>query len=507
MAEELAITRMRLKDEFDFYARNCLYIRSKSGEIKNFEMNRAQRYVHACLEKQRDATGKVRAIVLKGRQQGVSTYTEARFYWKVTHRPGVRAYILTHENEATANLFEMAETYHKNAPEFVKPSTGAANAKELHFDLLGSGYKVGTAGNKSVGRGSTIQYFHGSEVGYWPNAANHAKGILQAVPDEPGTEVIMESTANGIGNYFYQQWLKAESGENEFQAIFVPWYWQEEYRKAHTGLRRTPEEEKLVELYGLDDGQLAFRRSKISELSTDGDDGETSFKQEYPMTAQEAFQVSGDHSLIQPELVIKARQTKTMAIGPLIIGVDPARFGDDRTAIVKRRGRAVYDLEIYEKQDTMAVAGIVHSLIKRDSPDQVAIDVGGLGAGVVDRLLELGHDDVVEAINFGSSALDPEKFVNRRAEMWWLLKDWLNGDSPVMIPDRDDLHTDLVAPQYRYDSNQRRKLESKDEMKKRGLRSTDCGDAVALTFAEPLIPKDIDQPNMPVAIADEIAGY
>jgi len=170
MAEELAITRLRLRDDFDFYARNCLYIRSKSGEVKNFQMNRAQRYVHACLERQREETGKVRAIILKGRQQGVSTYTEARFYWKVTHKAGVRAYILTHENEATANLFEMAETYHKNAPEFVKPSTGAANAKELHFDVLGSGYKVGTAGNKSVGRGSTIQYFHGSEVGYWPNA-------------------------------------------------------------------------------------------------------------------------------------------------------------------------------------------------------------------------------------------------------------------------------------------------------------------------------------------------
>lgn len=78
---------------------------------------------------------------------------------------------------------------------------------------------------------------------------------------------------------------------------------------------------------------------------------------------------------------------------------------------------------------------------------------------------------------------------------------------PVMIPDRDDLHTDLVAPQYKYDSNQRRKLESKDEMKKRGLRSTDCGDALALTFAEPLQPKDIDEPTMPVAIADDVAGY
>lgn len=506
MAEELEITRLRLKDDFDFYARNCLFVRSKSGDVKHLEMNRAQKYIHACLEEQRNNTGKVRALILKGRQQGVSTYTEARYYWKVTHRQGVRAFILTHEADSTAALFEMVERYHKEAPGFVKPSTGASNAKELVFDTLDSGYKVGTAGNKSVGRGTTIQYFHGSEVAYWPNAAEHAKGILQAVPDETDTEIILESTANGIGNYFYQQWLKAEAGEGDFQAVFVPWFWQEEYRKFGLGLRRTPEEEKLVELFGLDDEQLAFRRSKIAELAADGTDGLIAFRQEYPMTAQEAFQVSGGQSLIRPELVIAARRNKVLAIGPLIIGVDPARFGDDRTAIIKRRGRSAYDLEIYEKLSTMEVAGIVHTMIKADDPDQVAIDVGGLGAGVVDRLEELGHGNVIAAINFGSAALDPKRFVNRRAEMWWELRDWLDGDVPVMIPDRDDLHTDLVAPQYKYDSNQRRKLESKDEIKKRGLRSTDCGDALALTFAEPLLLDETETTSQ-VVVVDKVAGY
>lgn len=210
--------------------------------------------------------------------------------------------------------------------------------------------------------------------------------------------------------------------------------------------------------------------------------------------------------MIQPELVVAARRNKVLAIGPLIVGVDPARFGDDRTAIIRRKGRAVYDLEIYEKLSTMEVAGIVHSIIKDEKPDQVAIDVGGLGAGVVDRLEELGHGNVIVPINFGSAALDPKRFINRRAEMWWELRDWLDGDMPVMIPDRDDLHTDLVAPQYKYDSNQRRKLESKDDIKKRGLRSTDCGDALALTFAEPLIKDEFDMPIAP-AIVDKVAGY
>lgn len=401
----------------------------------------------------------------------------------------------------------MVERYHKEAPYFVKPVTGTSNAKELVFEELDSGYRVGTAGNKAVGRSSTLQYFHGSEVAYWPNAAQHAKGILQAVPDEDDTEIILESTANGIGNYFYQQWLKAESGESEFQAIFVPWYWQEEYRKFGLGLQRTPEEEKLVELYGLDNEQLAFRRAKITELSADGTDGIVSFRQEYPMTAQEAFQVSGGQSLIRPELVLQARRNKVLAIGSLIVGVDPARFGDDRTAIVRRKGRSAYDLEVYEKLSTMEVAGIVHTIIKNEKPEQVAVDVGGLGAGVVDRLEELGHGKILAEINFGSAALDRNGFVNRRAEMWWEMRDWLDGDRPVMIPDRDDLHTDLVGPQFSYDSNQRRKLESKDDIKKRGLRSTDCADALALTFAEPLLPQDDDDISQEIHVVDKVAGY
>ena len=506
MAHELEITRLRLRDDFPFYARNCLRVRSKSGETQAFELNKAQQFIHACIERQKTETGKVRAIVLKGRQQGVSTYAEGRLYWKTTHRSGVRAFILTHEADSTSALFEMVERYHDLAPDFVKPMTGASNARELIFSKLDSGYKVGTAGNKSVGRGTTIQYFHGSEVAYWPNAAEHAKGILQAVPDEDDTEIILESTANGIGNYFYQQWQRAEAGDGPFQAIFVPWFWQPEYRKSGLGVTRSPEEEKIVELFGLDNEQLAFRRSKIAELSADGGDGLFAFRQEYPMTAQEAFQVSGGDSLIRPETVMQARQAKVLAHGPLIVGVDPARFGDDRTAIIKRRGRSAYDLVTYDKTSTMEVAGLVNAIIKNERPAQVAIDVGGLGAGVVDRLLELGHGDVVVPINFGGSSLDPERFINRRAEMWWNLRDWLDGDMPVMIPDRDDLHSDLCAPFYKYDSQARRKLESKDDMKKRGMRSTDCADALALTFAEPLRVVR-DEVLVRSSVVDRVAGY
>ena len=507
MAQAPVVARTRLRDDFAFYARNALFIREKSGNVNPLVLNKAQAYVHDRIEQQRAETGRVRAIVLKGRQQGISTYVEGRFYWRTTHRFGVRAFILTHEAESTSALFEMVNRYHEQAPQFVKPQTGASNAKELVFSELDSAYKLGTAGNKSVGRGTTVQYFHGSEVAFWPNAAEHSKGILQAVPDEPETEIILESTANGIGNYFYQQWCQAEAGQSEFQAIFVPWFWQPEYRKpVDDDFQLEREEITLAEVFGLDDEQIMFRRRKIAELSADGVDGLLAFKQEYPMTAQEAFQVSGEDTLIQPEAVMRARRHKQIVTGPLIIGVDPARFGDDRTAIIRRRGRSAFDLQTFEKRDTMEIAGMVHTMIGKEKPDQVAIDVGGLGAGIYDRLIELGHSDVVVAVNFGSKALDAERFLNRRAEMWWLMRDWLDGDLPVMIPDRNDLHTDLCGPRYQYDIHSRRKLESKDDMKKRGLRSSDCADALALTFAEPIHVQPFRLPTVDV-IVDKTAGY
>ena len=158
----------RLKDDYPHYAEKCLRIRPKDPKAGNqpFVLNPAQRYLHEKLEEQRQRTGKVRALVLKGRQQGISTYVGGRFYHRVTHSRGLRCFILTHEQEATNNLFGMVDRYHENCPELVRPSTGAANAKELYFDLLDSGYAVGTAGTKAVGRSQTVQLFHGSEVAF-----------------------------------------------------------------------------------------------------------------------------------------------------------------------------------------------------------------------------------------------------------------------------------------------------------------------------------------------------
>ncbi len=136
----------RLTGDFPHYASKCLKIRPKKGEIIAFELNRVQREIHDRLERQLTETGKVRALILKARQPGCSTYVEGRYYWKVTQRRGVRAFILTHKQDATDNLFGMVERFHVNCPTVVQPQTGKSNAKELAFPLLDSGFKFGTAG-------------------------------------------------------------------------------------------------------------------------------------------------------------------------------------------------------------------------------------------------------------------------------------------------------------------------------------------------------------------------
>lgn len=484
--------RLELINDFELYSRNCLKIRSKSGSIINFSLNPSQHFIHTQIEAQRKKTGRVRAIILKGRQQGCSTYVEGRYYWRVTHEKGVRGFILTHDQEATNNLFEMAARFHANCPPALKPIAGSHNAKELNFSELDSGYKVGTAGNKAVGRSSTIQFFHGSEVAFWPNAAEHAKGILQAVPFAKGTEVILESTANGIGNYFHKQWQLAESGQSEYIAIFVPWYWQDEYESPIVDIFRiTDDEMELRDTYGLTNEKILWRRKKIQEFEASGIAGDVAFRQEYPCCPSEAFQSSGDNSFIPLTIVTKARKGKADKYGPILVGVDPARFGEDRTAIIRRQGRVAYGLETYSKLDTMQVTGLIVNIIKNEKPDKIYIDSVGLGAGIIDRLKEMGYRDVIKAVNGAEKPLEFKVYHNKRAEMWGEMKKWLQ-EEPLTIPDENSLASDLSAPSYKFTSNGLLLLEGKDSMKSRGFKSPDEGDALALTFAYPHAKQNID---------------
>lgn len=484
MTEDEKRKLRKLKADFPLYAERCLKVLDKAGRIVPFKLNTAQLYVHMKIEEQLARTGKVRALVLKGRQQGVSTYVEGRYMHRTTFNKGKRAFILTHLSDSTDGLFNMTKLFHEQLPELCKPVVGKSNAKELFFSKLKSRYGVATAGNAEVGRGGTIQFFHGSEVAFWPNPDKIWPGLGQAIADMDDTEVILESTANGVGGDFHTRWRMAERGQSDYLAIFVPWFWQDEYwKQPPKDFTRTEKEEELAHLHGLNDGQLYFRRRKIDD---DFKGDETRFEQEYPNTSSEAFVSAKRDSLIPVPNVVAARKDRTTMpsiAAPLVIGCDPARYGDDRTAIVWRRGRVVTRIRTLTKKNTMQVAGILAKIIDADKPQKLFIDIIGLGVGIYDRLVELNYGDVVVPVQASETADEEDLYKNKRAEMWCRMRDWFAA-KPVRVPDDDDLQADIVEPGYTYDSKGRILIESKEQIKKRGGLSPDVADALSLTFAE-----------------------
>jgi hypothetical protein len=271
--------------------------------------------------------------------------------------------------------------------------------------------------------------------------------------------------------------------------VFLPWSLDPAYRKkVDADFKLTSEEKELKTLHRLDDEQICWRRIKLQQL---GD----RLAQEFPLVASEAFISSSFDSFISPALVIAARREKAEAIGPLLVGVDPAGMGPDRTAIAFRKGRCITKIESYRGLDTMEIAGLVQRIIREDKPAKVNIDVGGLGAGVYDRLYETSSNRrVINAVNFGGRVLEPQRFderadkaggpANRRAELWSNMKKALE-DGRFCLPDSDRLQADLVSVGYKYNSSGQLLLESKQDMRKRGIPSPDEADAVALCFSEP----------------------
>ena len=240
----------------------------------------------------------------------------------------------------------------------------------------------------------------------------------------------------------------------------------------------TDEEQEYSRLHGLQTEQIAWRRAKIDELRDP-----RLFQQEYPSIAAEAFQFSGHDSFITPEEVMRARKASCEGVGPLVIGADPARFGDDRFSLAWRQGRKVSKVESRQKVGTVEGANWIKHVIDVDKPARVFIDLGGVGAGTFDILQSWGYDKIVVGVNFGGEPQEPVRYLkdgtkepgprNRRAEMWGRSKEWLTTVGGADIPDLDSLHADACGPGYSYDMNQRLQLESKERMRARGIRSPD----------------------------------
>nr|DAU13495.1 MAG TPA: Terminase large subunit [Caudoviricetes sp.] len=496
-------TAIELLTNLRLYAENQLMIKPKTGPLIPFAFNRAQEYLHSRLEDQRRRTGRVRAIILKGRQQGCSTYVAGRFYHSTVSRQAVLTFIFAHDHEAGSSLYNMVKTFYDESrdPSF-RPLLGTSNAKELLFPNLKSGYKVGTAGTKGLGRSKTMQQIHWSEVAYSPNCDDHAAGILQTVADADGTEIILESTANGQGNYFHRACLQAmsEESDGDFELIFIPWYWQPEYTRAvpdDFALEQpladqdfTSEQEyyDLFKADGLTLGHLAWRRKKIRD---DFQGDKERFMREYPFTPEEAFEASGAESYIKPMLIRKARQTQPVqTTAPLIFGVDPARLGGDQFKVHHRKGRNSVKHEKYPPLRLDQSTSRLIQDIEKYKPMLVNIDAGGLGVGLYDNLVGAGYGHIVNKVDFGGTPLNPDLNKDMTAEMFRNAREWFE-DSPcsmALLSEKDGqaIQSQLSARAHDWHNNSVLKMISKKDFKKEFGFSPDDGDAFLLTFAKPI---------------------
>jgi len=302
------------------YIQRFLKIIDKKGRIIPFVLNEPQLRLYEVIKEQWNQGKPVRVIILKARQMGFSTLVEAIIFWMAATAFNVRCMIVAHTDDATGNLFQMSKRYLEYLPEQLKPLQQASNAQEIVFDTparykgttkgLGSRIRCATAGGTGIGRSFTLKALHLSEFAFWPGD-KHATitGLLQAVPDEAGTFVAIESTAKGFEE-FKKLWDKAvedqRQGKDGFVPVFFAWHEMNDYRRnVPANFQRTAEEEELAKTFCLDDEQLAWRRWAIDNLC--GGDIEM-FHQEYPSTPDEAFIATGRCVFDKNALVLRRKQ-------------------------------------------------------------------------------------------------------------------------------------------------------------------------------------------------------
>lgn len=349
-------------------------------------------------------------------------------------------YIAPYLKQAKDIAWMYVKRYGAHIPETV------INETELSV-TFGNGARVRLYGsdNDEAMRGLYFDGIVGDEVADW-RPQTWTEIVRPALSDRKGWALFI-GTPKGVNQFFslYQQ------------ALSDPDWYAGIYRADETGV--------------VDQEELLSAQKTMSDAQ---------YRQEYLCD----FAAAADNVLIQIDDVIAATKKRhganDLIHAPLVLGVDVARFGDDRSVIIRRKGLQAFDPVVYQDIDNMQLAAAVANMIRDDKPDAVFVDAGR-GEGVIDRLRQLGHH--VMEVNFGGKSTS-HRYANKRAEMWGEMAEWVRMGGA--LPDNKSLVQDLVTPTYRFDAANRMQLESKDEMKKRGCRSPDIADALALTFAAPV---------------------
>ena len=313
----------KIQNDTPWYMENFLKIRDKKSRLIPFKCNEAQLEFQRIIDENTRLGKPHRYIILKARQLGFSTFTEGKIFHDTVTRENTNSLIIAHEDKATQNLFQMSKLFYEELPASLKPMKKYSNEKALVFENpttdvyekqqnpgLRSKITCATAGTSDTARSGTYHNVHVSEIAFFPNAQNTMTALLQCVPDEPNTFVVLESTANGIGGYFYDMWNDAVEGKNDFTPLFFPWFTDSSYTapfeneskkdefikeinamvQDSSGKMVHTEEWFLMNEFDLTLEQLYWRKKTIANKC--GGDLEM-FHQEYPATPQEAFIASG----------------------------------------------------------------------------------------------------------------------------------------------------------------------------------------------------------------------
>lgn len=386
----------------DFLIESLLQIRPKSGGVEYIRLNRAQRDYSSKCDKSN--------IVLKARQLGMTTYIAARFFVQAITRPGTVAVQVAHTQESAEAIFTIVRRFWEKLPDPLRRGAlqpSRANVRQLAFPLLDSEYRVETA-DANAGRGMTIHYLHCSEVSRWPRDASETLASLRAAL-VPGGEVVLESTPNGAAGIFYDEWQKAsEIGQKQH---FFPWWFEQNYRQvaaaAAPGLL-TAEETQLRMQHGLDDEQLAWRRTQWASLSKLA-------RQEYAEDPNTCFLTSGEcvfdledieQAASHAAKIVEAQDNERLltwfrprADRKYIIGVDAAGGGTDgdyACAEVIDRESGMQCAELRGHFPPMELARRVAELGRAYSKALLAVERNNHGYGVLAHLQDLKYENLYQ---------------------------------------------------------------------------------------------------------------
>ncbi len=306
---------------------------------------------------------------------------------------------------------------------------------------------------------------------------------FQGAHNEGKRIVIIFDEASAIDDVIWEATEGALTDENTeivWLAFGNPTRNAGEFYRAVTGANRWVP--RQIDSRTVEGTNKALLDAQIKEWGEDSDRARVRIRGEFPR--------GGSTQFISGEVVAQAR--KRVVDGyqkmPVIFGVDVARFGDDRSIICRRQGRKADFIGKFYGIDTQKLGGKVQEAIDEHQPNAVVIDGDGIGGSVYDFLKARGYDRKTVLVEFhgGATPQDPHKYLNRRAEIWGEMRDWLEG---AQIPDEPEIETDLTGPDYGYHPTRGcLALESKDDMKSRGVDSPDLGDALAMSFAVKVAP-------------------